>query len=82
MIYPSDFNYYPKKPKVKENLKNIKVSVLGLVVSEKKLKNKIKTRNESKSVALDEPIWIRYCNNSTVHGFRYLTDPDIRFSER
>lgn len=82
MIYPTDFIRYPNK--FGKNVRNIKISTIGLEISERKSKRKMQSEKVNHSIvaATDESILIRYLNNSTVHGFRYLTDPTIRRTER
>lgn len=82
MIYPSDFTYYSHKSKFMKNIKRI--STIGLDDPHKNIEKEIQPKKvyHSDLVVSDEPIWIRYLNNSTVHGFRYLTDPTIRGTER
>ncbi len=80
MIYPTDFNHYPNEWKLGENVKKISIATIRLGVNQKTLKKKVKLKKVSH--ASDESILIRYLNNSTVHGFRYLTDPAIRRTER
>lgn len=82
MIYPTDFIRYPNK--FGKNVRNIKISTIGLEISERKSKKKMQSEKVNHSIvaATDESILIRYLNNSTVHGFRYLTDPTIRRTER
>lgn len=84
MIYPTDFIYYPNQWKYNKNLRNIKISTIGLDVPQNSLKNKVQTQivSHSNGAASDESIFIRYLNNSTLHGFRYLNDPTIRRTER
>lgn len=84
MIYPADFICYPNERKYNKNLRNIRISTIGLDVPQNSLKKKVETVTVSHSneAATDESIFIRYLNNSTVHGFRYLNDPTIRRTER
>lgn len=79
MIYPTDFVRNPKKLDfgVNQGGKGKEVFTIRLGVSQPEL---VKTLQTDKDV--DESVLIRYLNNSTVHGFRYLTDPTIRRTER
>lgn len=84
MIYPTDFIYYPNKRKFSRNVRNIRISTVGRDIQQSNLKKKVHTEKVSQlnGSASDESIFIRYLNNSTVHGFRYLIDPTIRRTER
>lgn len=83
MIYPSEFNHYQSKSKFSEYGKSFRISKIGLHISKSNLKKKLHTKKILHSTSnSEEPIWIRYFNNSTVHGFRYLTDPKIHRTER
>lgn len=84
MIYPTDFIQYPNKRECDDNTGNIRISTISCRPSQNKLKKKFQTTkfNPSNVVASDDSIFIRYLNNSTVHGFRYLNDPTIRRTER
>lgn len=83
MIYESDFNNHPKNWNFTKNVKNSRISTIQ-IDPYNNLKKIVQLKNvyHSSLIATDEPIWIRYLNNSTVHGFRYLTDPKIRHTER
>lgn len=80
MLYPTDFNRYPNKWKLNENVRNINIATIGLQAPRKK--SKLEVKLEKVDLDSNESIFVRYLNNSTVHGFRYLTDPAIRRSER
>lgn len=84
MIYPTDFIQYPNKSKFDDNTRNIRISTISCGISQKQLQKKIQTAKVNSSNVIDsgDSILIRYLNNSTVHGFRYLNDPTIRRTER
>lgn len=74
MIYPSEFRFKPEK--INSNQFTLSVSN-GFTVTD--------TNNISslKRAALQgDGIWMRYCNNSTLHGFRYLTEENVKTNER
>lgn len=82
MIYPTDFNYNISKTDGISNGKKGSTSSFSILhIPQSRLKDK------SYSTTLpalndNESTWIRYCNNSTVHGLRYLTNSEIQFTER
>lgn len=84
MIYPTDFVHHQNQQKRSKNVRNFRISTINLDINQQNSKKKDQTNkmvNSSVSPS-EESILIRYLNNSTVHGFRYLTDPTIHRTER
>lgn len=83
MIYPSDFNYHFGKSDVVTHGKN--ASVTPVINSpQNNFGDKIQTEeiHHSNVLVSNKSIWVRYCNNSTVHGLRYFTNTEIHYTER
>lgn len=83
MIYPTDFTYNYNFNKPNSNVKkpnNYSVSISH--IPDSGFKDNSRKIYPTTPLESDESIWKRYCNNSTVHGFRYLTDPKIQCTER
>lgn len=82
MIYPSDFNYHFGKSDMIAHGKSTSVSPINKQQNNFKDKIGKEKLHHPNILVPNESIWVRYCNNSTVHGLRYLTDPEIHYTER
>lgn len=82
MIYPSDFKLNLDESDVITHGKSTFVSLIKN--PQNNVKDKIQTKevHHSNVIIPVESIWVRYCNNSTVHGIRYLTNTEIHYTER
>lgn len=77
MIYPLDFRLRTEK-RNPDNKFTISVLSENFVVKKNgkgSSLDKFKQRQE-------HGILNRYCNNSTIHGLRYFTEPNVQTSER
>lgn len=86
MIYPTDFsgNNLSKSYEIsnRKKLSNSSLPIFHILqnrFNDTSRKRKIYPRN---LLDADEPTWIRYCDNTTIHGLRYLTDRKIQYTER
>lgn len=86
MIYPTDFNNYNlSKSDVFTKGKKGRNSVSILHIPPHiGFNGKIRKEEVYTTISIesDESTWTRYCDNSTVHGLRYLTHPKVQFAER
>lgn len=69
MIYPKDFPLAYRK---------------NQLFVRRKLQNHINNNNNSgnRLTAKLKNLWFRYCQNTTVHGFKYLAEQDVKWTEK
>ncbi len=84
MIYPTDFNYNFNKSDGMSDGKKLHSLSVSHIPNNRFNNDKSRKLKDYPKILLDpdESTWIRYCNNTTVHGLRYLTDRKIQYTER